>query len=45
MPSNRQAIINSVYKGAALMPVGIANPGAFGYGKSVFDRHMTPRRS
>jgi peptide/nickel transport system substrate-binding protein len=34
---NRQAIINSVYKGAALMPRWLSNPGAFGYGKSVFD--------
>jgi peptide/nickel transport system substrate-binding protein len=35
---NRQSIINSVYKGAALMPKWLANPGAFGYGASVFDR-------
>jgi peptide/nickel transport system substrate-binding protein len=35
---NRQSIINSVYKGAALMPKWLANPGAFGYGGSVFDR-------
>ena len=34
---NRQGIINSVYKGAALLPRWIANPGAFGYGQSVFD--------
>ena len=33
---NRQAIINSVYKGAALMPRWLSNPGTFGYGKSVF---------
>ncbi len=33
---NRQAIISSVYKGAALMPRWLANPGTFGYGKSVF---------
>ncbi len=30
---NRQAIISSVYKGAALMPRWIANPGTFGYGE------------
>jgi peptide/nickel transport system substrate-binding protein len=34
---NRQGIISSVYKGGALMPRWIANPGAFGYGKAVFD--------
>jgi peptide/nickel transport system substrate-binding protein len=33
---NRQAIINSVYKGAALMPRWLSSPGTFGYGKSVF---------
>ena len=33
---NRQAIINSAYKGAALMPRWLSNPGTFGYGKSVF---------
>ena len=33
---NRQGIISSVYKGAALMPRWMANPGTFGYGKSVF---------
>ncbi len=33
---NRQGIINSVYKGAALMPRWFSNPGTFGYGKSVF---------
>jgi peptide/nickel transport system substrate-binding protein len=35
---NRQSIINSVYRGAALMPKWLANPGTFGYGTSVFDR-------
>ena len=35
---NRQAIISNVYKGAALMPRWLANPGTFGYGKSVFDK-------
>jgi len=34
---NRQAIINSVYKGAALMPKWMSNPGTFGYGKAVFN--------
>ena len=34
---NRQAIINSVYRGAALMPRWLSNPGTFGYGKSVFN--------
>ncbi|HEX9030876.1 MAG TPA: ABC transporter substrate-binding protein [Streptosporangiaceae bacterium] len=34
---NRQAIVANVYKGAALMPRWLANPGTFGYGKSVFD--------
>jgi peptide/nickel transport system substrate-binding protein len=34
---NRQAIINSVYKGAALMPRWLSNPGTFGYGKQVFN--------
>jgi peptide/nickel transport system substrate-binding protein len=33
---NRQGIISSVYRGAALMPRWIANPGTFGYGKAVF---------
>jgi peptide/nickel transport system substrate-binding protein len=33
---NRQPIINSVYRGAALMPRWLSNPGTFGYGKSVF---------
>ena len=33
---NRQGIISSVYKGAALMPRWLSNPGTFGYGKSVF---------
>jgi peptide/nickel transport system substrate-binding protein len=34
---NRQAIINSAYQGAARLPRWLANPGTFGYGKSVFD--------
>jgi peptide/nickel transport system substrate-binding protein len=33
---NRQAIINSVYHGAALMPRWLSNPGTFGYSKAVF---------
>jgi peptide/nickel transport system substrate-binding protein len=33
---DRQAIINQVYDGAALMPRWMANPGTFGYGQSVF---------
>ena len=35
---NRQAIINSVYHGAALMPRWLSNPGTFGYGTSVFNK-------
>jgi peptide/nickel transport system substrate-binding protein len=35
---NRQSIINSVYKGAALMPRWLANPGTFGYGAQVFTK-------
>ena len=34
---NRQGIINSVYRGAALMPRWLSNPGTFGYGKPVFN--------
>jgi peptide/nickel transport system substrate-binding protein len=33
---NRQGIINSVYRGAALASRWLSNPGTFGYGKSVF---------
>ncbi len=33
---NRHGIINSVYKGAALMPRWLSNPGTFGYAKPVF---------
>jgi peptide/nickel transport system substrate-binding protein len=33
---NRQAIISNVYKGAALVPRWLSNPGVFGYGKSTF---------
>jgi peptide/nickel transport system substrate-binding protein len=35
---DRKGIIDSVYKGAALQPKWISNPGSFGYGKSVFDQ-------
>jgi peptide/nickel transport system substrate-binding protein len=35
---NRQAVINSVYHGTALMPRWLSNPGTFGYGSSVFDQ-------
>jgi peptide/nickel transport system substrate-binding protein len=35
---NRQSIINSVYKGAALLPRWLANPGTFGYGAQVFTK-------
>jgi len=33
---DRKAIISNVYDGAALMPRWLANPGTFGYGRSVF---------
>jgi peptide/nickel transport system substrate-binding protein len=33
---DRPAIISSVYKGAALMPRWLSNPGTFSYGKPVF---------
>ena len=33
---NRQAIVANVYKGAALVPRWLSNPGVFGYGKSEF---------
>jgi peptide/nickel transport system substrate-binding protein len=35
---NRQSIIDGVYKGAALTPKWLANPGVFGYGTAVFDK-------
>jgi peptide/nickel transport system substrate-binding protein len=38
MALDRNAIINNVFKGAALKPRWLANPGVFGYGKSVFDK-------
>src|SRR5689334_8938766 len=37
MALDRRGIINSVYKGAALMPRWISNPGTFGYGRAVFN--------
>ena len=38
---DRRGIINSVYKGAALIPRWISNPGSFGYGRSVFNDAYT----
>jgi peptide/nickel transport system substrate-binding protein len=35
---DRQAVIGSVYDGAALMPRWLSNPGTFGYGQPVFTR-------
>jgi len=34
---NRKGIIDSVYKGAAMLPRWLSNPGTFGYGQSVFN--------
>src|SRR5215510_4256985 len=34
---DRKGIADSVYKGAALQPRWLSNPGTFGYGKSVFN--------
>ncbi len=34
---DRQGIINAVYKGAAILPRMISNPGTFGYGKAIFE--------
>jgi peptide/nickel transport system substrate-binding protein len=34
---DRKGIIDSVYRGAALTPRWVSNPGTFGYGKSVFN--------
>jgi len=34
---NRKGIIDSVYKGAAVLPRWLSNPGTFGYGESVFN--------
>jgi peptide/nickel transport system substrate-binding protein len=38
MALDRNSIINNVFKGAALMPRWLANPGVFGYGKSAFNK-------
>src|SRR5260370_39017730 len=38
MALNRTAIISNIFKGAALMPRWLANPGVFGYGKPAFDK-------
>jgi peptide/nickel transport system substrate-binding protein len=35
---DRQAVISSVYEGAALLPRWLSNPGTFSYGRSVFDK-------
>ena len=34
---DRKGIIDSVYRGAALMPRWLSNPGTFSYGQSVFN--------
>jgi peptide/nickel transport system substrate-binding protein len=36
MALDRQGIIDTIYKGAALMPRALSAPGTWGYGKSVF---------
>ncbi len=33
---DRKGLIAAIYKGAAVLPKWISNPGTFGYGKSVF---------
>ena len=38
---DRQAVIDSSYKGAAMLPRWLSNPGAFGYAKPVFDAEYT----
>jgi peptide/nickel transport system substrate-binding protein len=37
MALDRQGIISSVYRGAALMPRWLSNPGTFGYAREVFE--------
>jgi peptide/nickel transport system substrate-binding protein len=37
MALDRKGIIDSVYRGAALMPRWLSNPGTFGYGRSTFN--------
>ncbi len=36
MALDRQGIIDTIYKGAALMPKALSAPGTWGYGRSVF---------
>jgi peptide/nickel transport system substrate-binding protein len=36
MALDRQGIIDTIYKGAALVPHSLSNPGTWGYGKDVF---------
>ena len=36
MALDRQGIIDTIYKGAALMPKSLSAPGTWGYGRSVF---------
>jgi peptide/nickel transport system substrate-binding protein len=33
---DRKGLIDAIYKGAAVLPRWLSNPGTFGYGKSVF---------
>jgi peptide/nickel transport system substrate-binding protein len=35
---DRQGIIDTIYKGAALMPRALSSPGTWGYGRSVFQK-------
>jgi peptide/nickel transport system substrate-binding protein len=37
MALDRRGIISSVYRGAALMPRWLSNPGTFGYAREIFD--------
>ena len=54
MAIDREALIEALYHGHAQLPRAIENPGAWGYGKSVFQRNwqacrcppsMSPRPS
>jgi peptide/nickel transport system substrate-binding protein len=38
MALDRQGIIDTVYKGAALLPHALSNPGTWGYGQDVFQK-------
>jgi peptide/nickel transport system substrate-binding protein len=38
MALDRQGIIDTIYKGAALMPRSLSGPGTWGYGRSVFQK-------